>query len=58
MWGGQEEEGWGGVCEGNETCAFIFTYLPAWSYPGKVQEREAKLDGTFHLFVEMGSRQV
>ena len=24
--------------------------LPAWSYPGKVQEREAKLDGTFHLW--------
>ena len=21
----------------------IFTYLPAWSYPGKVQEREAKM---------------
>ena len=48
MWEGQVDEGWGGVCLVNETCASIFTYLPAWSYPGKVQE--AKLDGTFHLW--------
>ena len=36
------------------TCAFFFTYLPAWIYPGKVQEREEKLD----YVVEVGSRQV
>ena len=48
MWEGQVDEGWGGVCLGNETCASILSYLPAWSYPGKAQEREVKLDGTFY----------
>ena len=33
-----------------ETCASMFTYLPEGSYPVKVQEREAKLDGTFQLW--------
>ena len=30
--------------------SYFFTYIPAWSYPGKVQESKAKSDGTFHLW--------
>ena len=45
----------------NERCAVICTYLPAWSYPGKVQERGGGLDVTFPLWKwvqDIGSRQV
>ena len=30
-------------------CVSLLSFI-AWSYPGKVQEREAKLDGTFQLW--------
>ena len=48
MWEGQVDEGWGGVCLGNETCASMFSYLPAW-YRGKVQEREQQHQNTSFL---------
>ena len=45
----------------NERCAVICTYLPTWSYPGKVQERGGGLDGIFPLWKwvqNIGSREV